>query len=381
MVKQIKKKISLLGLTLYKKVSDEQGFTHKHYVLGGLVRYKENHFHWWSLYILGVEVLSYNQKQLKFFFLPIWHFNWRKKWLDKLQNKIPNQYDDVYILRHNIGETTIELMYLKERIINHHSKNPLLIVWSKKNIDFYNMFISDIIDVQYVKLHQFDIMEVFAETQGSSKEVIINHNQQRFICSSPDIAENMLLIPNSNFISHIQACIGVAPQSQMQLPHISQDIQRKVDAIIKEQGLKEKFIIFAPEAHSMQQLSVIFWEQLAEYFSSLGYDIYLNAHLHTWNIPQAKAFPLTIAELYYLSTLSERIITMGSGLAVLLSLSGKQMDVIYTKFVNNTLNYTATQAIEKYSLKHMPQGIIGRVIEYNTDDVSPTEIMRNIMSN
>ena len=131
----------------------------------------------------------------------------------------------------------------------------------------------------------------------------------------------------------------------------------------------------------MQQLSVIFWEQLAEYFSSLGYDIYLNAHLHTWNIPQAKAFPLTIAELYYLSTLSERIITMGSGLAVLLSLSGKQMDVIYTKFVNNTLNYTATQAIEKYSLKHMPQGIIGRVIEYNTDDVSPTEIMRNIMSN
>ena len=36
------KKISLLGLTLYKKVSDDKTRTQKHYVFGGLIRYKEN---------------------------------------------------------------------------------------------------------------------------------------------------------------------------------------------------------------------------------------------------------------------------------------------------------------------------------------------------
>ena len=178
--------MSLPKLTLYKKLSDNKTHTQKYYILGKVIRYKENERHCWNLSLCGIKVLSYNKKHLKLLYIPILKFNWKKKWLDRLQRQIDPIYDDIYLLRHNIGETTVELMFLQARIKANNSKKPLLIVWNKKNIGYYKMFVEDIVDMQYIKLHQYDIMSVFSQQGENYKEIVLKYNalQTYFQCHS-----------------------------------------------------------------------------------------------------------------------------------------------------------------------------------------------------
>ena len=368
------KKISLLGLTLYKKVSDDKTRTQKHYVFGGLIRYKENERHCWDLSLCGIKVLSYNKKHLKLLYIPILKFNWRKKWMDRLQRQIDPIYDDIYLLRHNIGETTVELMFLQARIKANNSKKPLLIVWNKKNIGYYKMFVEDIVDMQYIKLHQYDIMSVFSQQGENYKEIVLKQNNQRFICSTPQIAENMVWHNGTNFYDYIKKCCHILENAHPVFPSVSENTKANVIKIMQNIGLNKKFVIIAPEANSLAKLPRKFWLDIIAQLKKQGYDIFINSYLSECNVDNVKTARLSLEELFCLAQKSERIITLGSGLAVLLALTQVPMDIIYTELSATKITYTATQAIEKYSVFHLLMVKKENITEYNVD----TETLDNI---
>ena len=374
MSQNIKNNISLLGIKLYRKVKCNQTRTQKYYILGKVIRYKENERHCWDLSVLGIKVLSYNKKHLKLLYIPILKFNWRKKWMDRLQRQIDPIYDDIYLLRHNIGETTVELMFLQARIKANNSKKPLLIVWNKKNIGYYKMFVEDIVDMQYIKLHQYDIMSVFSQQGENYKEIVLKQNNQRFICSTPQIAENMVWHNGTNFYDYIKKCCHILENAHPVFPSVSENTKANVIKIMQNIGLNKKFVIIAPEANSLAKLPRKFWLDIIAQLKKQGYDIFINSYLSECNVDNVKTARLSLEELFCLAQKSERIITLGSGLAVLLALTQVPMDIIYTELSATKITYTATQAIEKYSVFHLPMVKKENITEYNVD----TETLDNI---
>lgn len=373
------KRFSIFGLPIYEqKIKDKSG-SKKHYILGGLIHYKENERHCWTLSILGIKLLRYNKKHLKFFYIPIWKFNWQKKWLDKLQSQIASKYDDIYLLRHNIGETTVELMFLQARIKANKSKNPLLIVWDKKNIGYYNMFVKDVADMQYINLKQGDIMSAFSQQGENYKEIIFEQNNQRFICSTPQVAENIFLHNEKNFYDYLKKCSNIPETAIPNLPVISQETKANVAKIIQYLNLNPKFVILAPEANSLTKLSPEFWQDIIAQAKKKGYDVFINSFLSECSTKDVKTHPISLEELFCLAQKAERIITLGSGLAVLLALAQVPMDIIYTEFENKKIGYTATQAIEKYSVFHLPMVKKESITEYNIDTATLDDIKKAIL--
>lgn len=354
-------------------------FVKKYYILGGLVRYKENERHCWKLSVLGIELLRYNKKKLTFFYIPVWKFNWRKKWLDKLQSQIDPKYDDIYLLRHNIGETTVELMFLQARIKSNQSKKPLLIIWDLKNIGYHNMFIKNRIDMQYIKLHQYDIMSVFSQQGENYKEVVWEQNNQRFICSTPEIAENMVLHNGKNFYDYIKKCCRISGKAKPSLPIICEQTKKDVAKIMQYLNLNKKFVIVAPEANSLVTLPLDFWQNIVIQLNKKGYDVFFNSFLSECAVKNVKTCSISLEELFYLAQKSECIITMGSGLSVLLALAQVPMDIIYTEFENKKIGYTATQAIQKYSVHHLPMVKKENIHEYNVEMITLDEIKKLIL--
>lgn len=375
------KQISLLGLPLYKKeITEKNNLANTtRYFLGCIIRFRRNSNHFWKLSFCGINLLNYNRKYLKFLGLPIIKLNWHKAWLNKLQHKINPDYDDIYILRHNIGETTVELMFLQERIKANKSNKPLLIVWDKKNIGFYDLFIKHNIDTKYIKLQQADIMAVFSQQNDNYNEVIIKQNNQRFICSTPQIAENMILHNGKNFYDYIKQCSHIPSNARPVLPSVSQNTKSHIPQIMQNLGQNKKFVILAPEANSLEKIPQEFWQDIIVQLKKKGYDIFVNSFLCECTIKNAKTQPISLEELFYLAQKSEGIITLGSGLAVLLALAQVPMDIIYTEFADKNIGYTATQAIEKYSVLHLPMVKKEKITEYNVDILTLDEIKKEIL--
>ena len=371
------KKNSFLGIPLYK--TKKNGTIKKHYILDGLIRYKENERHCWTLSVLGIKLLHYNKEFLKLLYIPILKFNWKKRWLNKLQSQIDTKYDDIYLLRHNIGETTVELMFLQARIKANKSKKPLLIVWDKKNIGYYKMFVKDNVDMQYIKLNQYDIMSVFAQRDENYKEVIFKQNNQRFICSTPQIAENMFLHNGKNFYDYIKKCSHIPENAHPVFPSVSENTKANVTKIMQHLGLSKKFVIIAPEANSLIKLPREFWLDIIAQLKKQGYDIFINSYLSECNVDNVQSDRLSLEELFCLAQRASKVITLGSGLSVLLALSTASMDIIYTELSAAKITYTATQAIEKYSVFHLPMVKKESITEYNTDTMSLDDIKKETL--
>ena len=275
-----------------------------------------------------------------------------KELLDKIQSQIDKNYDDIYIFRHNIGESYVELMHLADTIKANDSKNPLLVLWDKKYAGFYKMFLSDGVDMQYINLLQVEIQIL------PDRKDVVAHNNQRFICTTPLIAQEMKKLlatkPDVNFYDYITNAAGIQKGAVPALPHPCMQSIRRVKSKVKRIELSEKFIILCPEATSLKQLTDSFWETLAEGLRKKGYDIFCNVHDGSIVPKNMKTAKMTIEELFILSKQSEGIITLGSGLAVFLTAAGVKMDVFYTDFSDKKIGYDAGLALRIYSVHHLP---------------------------
>jgi hypothetical protein len=264
--------ISFLGLPVYSKkyVAKKYGrYTIIRLLLGGLVRCK-NSYKSYRLSVFGISVLSYHWGKIKILGITARKRD-TKKWFDNILMRVDKEYDDIYILPHNIGETYVELMHLGNAVKANNSKKPLLILWTKKYAGFYKMFLPDGMDMQYINLHQSDIHLFF------DKETAVPYTfgNQRFFCTLPKIVRNMnnLLAaePDMNFYDYLVRTAGIPKDAIPALPKPGAEAYRRVQSQRERLGLSDKFVILCPEASSLTMLSDDFWETLGEGLRKKGY--------------------------------------------------------------------------------------------------------------
>lgn len=374
-------KLPIYSRILQKKNANEWVLRYK--IFGGIVLFKTNYRHLWRLSICGIPLYTHKQSKDKFLFFTVRKINFREKWLKKLTKQIDKKYDDIYLIRHNIGETYIELKYLKERIKKQKSKNPLVIVWNKKFLELYKMYTTPTIDLLYVPLYQADINEVFCEQNGENKDIALNYRGHRFFCSTPHIAENMKKEyrdnPNVNFYTYLLNAYRIGSKSKPSKENISEYLINSVDLKIEQIGLDKKFIILAPEASSLNVLPSNFWQDIINNLSAKGYDIFLNSYNNKDNLLNVKTCNMDIAELLILAQKSSGIISMASGLAVFLTSANVSMDLIYTDFVSKSIDYNADLALKLYSVHNLPNVDKSKVREYNANIIDYDKLINQII--
>jgi len=360
-------KISFLGLPVYTREykAERQGHhTIRHQLLGGLVQLKKHDKKDYRLYILGISVFSHDKWKQKILGINVCKYDHTGRWLDDTQARIDRKYDDIYIFRHNIGESYVELMHLGDAIKANQSVRPLLVLWDKKYAGFYKMFLPQGMELQFVRLHQDDIHAIF------DQETLISHNGQRFICTTPLIAQNMKKLmakePGVNFYDYINNAAGVEKNATPARPKPSTEAVRCVKSKIKRIELSDKFVILCPETNSLVELKSDFWETLAEGLHKKGYDIFVNAYDKDFMLKNAKNARMTIEEMFILARQSKGVITLGSGLSVFLTAADVKMDLLYTDFNTKGIGYDSELAIRIYSVHHLPHVSGELVKEYDT---------------
>jgi ADP-heptose:LPS heptosyltransferase len=379
-------KITLLGLPIYRRQykckKEDWRVTHK--IFGGLIRFKRSRRSC-DLSVLGLRIYAHNQMNNKYLFLRFKRKNQHEKWFARLQSQIDPKYDDIYLIRHNIGESYIELLHIADAIKVNGSKHPLLVVWNRKNQSFYEMFKPKNLALQYIQLEQSDIHDIFGGKNAEEPLTIITKGRQRFICSTPRVAQNMKRLlpkqPDMNFYDYINDSCGVPRGAKPNYPKPSKEAIARVDRKIERLGLLgKKFVIIAPETNSLVEMKPEFWENLSAGLYKKGYDVFLNAYYSAdIKLLNAKSARTTIEEMLALAQKSDGIITLGSGLSVFLAATGVKMDVIYTDYASKSTGYDSALVIQIYSVFHIPGVSKELVKEYDTGKMTDKELLETIL--
>ena len=305
--------------------------------------------------------------------IPIYYKDLRKKWVKRLLQDVDDKYDDIYLIRYNVGETVIILSYVQQMLNFYRSKNPLFIVFRKKDMALYSMFLSQIkVPFQLVELTKREIYEIY-DLEDKPYKI----GSQRFIAPIKKISEQMMHDirkgKDSNFYNFIIHSIGAFKSDKRLLPCPS------VNAIktVEQMGLKN-IVILCPEATTVQELPINFWQELANRLRRKGYTIFVNAFKTTNQIKNTETAKLQLDELYVLSQRAAGIITMANGIAIMMCQSIK-MDIIYTSYHENWFGYDSTNTLKTYSIKHLPN-IKGDIKEYDTKHITMAELLDNILT-
>jgi len=372
------RKLSFLGIPVYesKYKKERQGrIATIHKLFGGLLKLELYGGMQVRLFVFGKAVFFHGEGKFRILKIDIHRPGYTKKWLNRIQDSIDKKYDAIYIIRHNIGESYVELMHLGDTIKADQSMKPLLILWDKKYAGFYKMFLPQSMDMRYVDLQQNYIHAIF-------ENEIIEHNNCRFICRTPLIAQKMKAMvtewPDVNFYDYINKAAGIKKGTKPALPKPSEQAVRSVGIKIRRGELGGRFVILCPEASSLMELEDKFWESLAEGLRKKGYCLYVNIWDTDMALKNTKTARMT-EELFVLAGHSTGIITLGSGLSVLLTASGVKMDILYTDFKTKDIGYNSALAMQIYSVHHLPGVSKDLVREYDTNKINSEELIHTIM--
>lgn len=294
--------------------------------------------------------------------IPVFFTNREKTYCENLVKSIKEDFDDIYIVRYNIGETTVFLSYISEWIKVNKSKKPLVICWNKKHVDFYKMFIGDKCQLKQIDMPLWTSMTPLPDKNTK----VLGHN---IFCSPRFIAEEIKKFNARNnqqgtFYDYILNLINVSETEHYDVPQFSKETESNVDEIIKKLNLGKKFVVLLPEATTLKLLPMRFWECMCAEFVRNGYDVFVNSVNGTTNLDGAVSSKLTVAELACLSKKAESVIGLASGMLVLLTTVAKKVDAIYTDFKDDTLGYTDERVKELYSLYSLPWNNHNRIKEY-----------------
>lgn len=357
--------------------------------LGGILTLRKDSQGAQRLRFCGITFYSKRNKNgvrtTRLFWVPFHKKDLKKELLEKILQNIDDKYDDIYISRHNIGETYVYLTHLQNWIKKNGSKKPLLLVWQKKDVPLYQMFVNKNIALKYIDISQQDLHSRFTEER-------IEYKGKRVFCPTPDILANILEkrkeIPTWTFYTHICKDFAMDTKDKLTKPVVSEEVKNSIKLKIKKY-FKRPFVVLIPNANSLRQMPTDFWNKIIHQLRAFGYDIFVNGHRTRsdnrtgMDLSETVTFNCDLAEMYELSRQSAGVITLASGLAVFLTANGGKMDLIYTD--TNPINQRTISAAlmqELYSVFLLPNVSHEKVSEYNIDTMSidkiATEILKKI---
>lgn len=371
------KEVSIWGFSVYKHlIINSNPKKDRKIYLGGLLHHTKYLNDGARIFrFLGIPVYQrkYTKyKIVKILGITVYIKDRTKEFLQSLCSKIQGDYDDIYISRHNIGETYVYLSHIRDWINYNKSKKPVVVVWRKKDIPFYEMFVKNYADVVYIPIEQYDL-NLFLTQDVTSFE---NH---RIFCHTLEIAENMKKIYDSgkkiNFYDFIVKDFK-SDLTSPEIPKISKEKKARVSELLKNNLTSKKFVLVCPAATSLVHLSDDFWALLIEKLKDMGYEVIVNSFDETIDMKGVLNIKPDIEEIYVLTEMSSGFISLASGLAVLLSTSGVKADLICTDFKNNILN--STEAINLYSVTNLPTVNAQIVKEYDIKNYTEKDLIEEI---
>lgn len=380
---------SVFGVRIYSKRIWKGGWgtETKYSWLGGVLTLRKDSQGAQRLRFCGITFYSKRNKNglrtTRLFWVPIHKKDLKKGLLEKILQNIDDKYDDIYISRHNIGETYVYLTHLQSWIKKNGSKKPLLLVWQKKDVPLYQMFVNKKIALKYIDISQQDLHSWFTEE-------CIEYKGKRIFCPTPDILINILKkrkeVPSWTFYDHICKDFAMEGKDKLTKPVVSEKVKNMVKLKIKKY-FKRPFVVLIPNANSLRQMPIDFWNKIIHKLHVMGYDVFVNNH-HARNddrdgLEQSKTvtFNCNLAEMYELSRQSAGVITLASGLAVFLTATGRKMDLIYTSTKPiGKLEITGKMMEDTYSVYNLP-GVDDKIIkEYEAETYSSDELADVILS-
>lgn len=335
-------------------------------ILGGVIvsLKKEASF---KLKLLGVPVWSWKDRErrvYRFFGIPVWSLSRRetfwKYFLSRLQSEsslayAEGQADHVFVIRHNIGETVAYFAGLQEWIRRLGAKRPLLVVWRKRDLALARLFFGRQSFVRYIHIPQSDL-NLFLRDELIEREGMAIH------APTFEIAEGMsrAFKHNScvNFVDIIRESMGLPGWDAAVRPHADEWSRNRAKWLLSHKKITKPFVLLCPQATSSDVLPLVFWETLARRFRDAGYDVLCNTYYGRkqkfLNEAEDCAEPLDV--LFAIASEAERVVSVSSGLSILLTLTERPMDIIYTDFRNKKIGLTADMVVKIYSVCHLPNG-------------------------
>lgn len=344
-----------------------------------------------KLKLLGIPIISLKDREsrtIRFLGVPVYRKNRREEFYQYLSKHIRiaseetygkgSVADHVFIIRHNLGETTLYLAEFEQWAEQVGAKRPLLVVWRRRDLSFVKLFLNGRPFVKFVPIAQSDINCFLKEDLREIDGITIH-------VPTPEIAEAMkeaaLTQPDVNFADWIRQSMSLKDWDDPRRPEPTAIARKRASWVLSHAGVQRPFVLLCPEAISLKTVSDTFWCDLAEHFSEEGYDVLVNRYA-----PQGKSSLLEsfsscspdVEVLFALAQKAERIVSMASGLGVLLSLTGRPVDLLYSDTRNRHIGYSAEFCRRMYSVHHMPWSEVKLVREHVVEDLS--KVLNAILS-
>ena len=372
-----RKVVRFLGISVYKQEIDRWSGAIRETLLGGLW-HERRLGKQKRVDVCGLQVYSRNRRRKKVLGITLQRYDYERKWLEELAQKVGEEYDDVYLPRHNMGETYVELACMEERVRGHGSRKPLVVAREEKVEQMCRMMLPKGIEVRHIPLDQGEIHEIFCEQGKEYREIMLEAEGHRIFCLTPRIAEHMVELrrkdPHVNFYSYICESVGAKAGESIPRLQTQKEVREQARILMQREGLEEgKYVVLLPEAVSTQLLPERFWYELEEELTKRGYKTYIN-----WTMESNAVVPVEV--LVEVSRYAAGVITLGSGVSIVLAREVRHMDIIYTPMRNPHLRaYGAEMVMQLYSVRHLPGIDMQNIREYGCDKLPPKALKEQLL--
>lgn len=299
----------------------------------------------------------------------------KKPWRDRLIEEFTRQLEParhkVYLLPYHIGETYVFLAHA-ESWLKGDRGDIQVAVWQKNQLPLYRMFLPEDIPLVSISMEYGQQCALFGSEPVTAGE---------FTVFSADAHIDRTLLAglrntgSGDFYAHIKAVLQAGDQLPRP-PRIAPAVKSMVDDVLDGFGMKPRFAVLLPEANSSAPLTEEFWQKLAHGLQRKGYGVIVNGSLA---LDGAKTCKLPIDAFYELASRSAGMVSLASGMAVLLSATRVKMDVLYTALKDHE-GYTSSVTLTCYSLRHIEGVLPETVREWDTDEFSLDSIQENILA-
>lgn len=306
--------------------------------------------------IFGIAVLQYGKKIISGGierYVKLFPTSFEDKTLKRILKDIPEQYDDIWIIRTaGLGEAQLlnfafDLTANNVCVVSHRSiYADLFKMYS--NVSFFPLNESFKSYAPYLhdrnkKFHGKNI-HIWHCTLKESLDWLKKHQQN----------DNSHLLPFIQKLWDISAFTTTYPSFTDEF---------KASVLDKVSNLNTaNFVFLVPESNGTSKMPPIFWEKLTDLLSKKEYDVFVNTQ--SGFTKYGKSAKLTVAEASYLASLAKSIIGLRTGFIELLAALKERgpLYTLYTPFRKiDSENFLST-----YSLKNYPFIQTNNIVELTT---------------
>lgn len=385
--------IKILGIPIIEQSSDYMTAERTQKFLGGIVTTSKitdciNDTSSKEIFFLGLSFIkryeAENYRTYSLFGKTIRKISLLDKFKKEYFKYFDNQYDDIYILRANSGESYLTLTYIIDTLIKkNNSKKPLLVATLKYHVDLIKLICPDI---PYVYTKKWRLNISGNEFKIDNFRFFLLYDFHHFKQVENDIRNNP--IGEHHYFQSILNKFNLT-DSDLEYRKITIPVEAEQTMLekVSKTGLNlQNFVFLSPEAQSCKLYDEDFWCLLINKLQDKGCDVFVNLVGDNVKLKEAvdfKTCDLSFAEAFALAKHSKRIVSLRSGLTEFLLQTDVPIDVLYTKFRHRHFfdDIDIYHVMSGFGITQIPFVDKSKIQEFNMFEMAQSECINKIIEN